>query len=59
MFMLILTLALLGVLLYLIETYIPMSPPFKLIIRIIVVIALIVYLANLFGVVDIPVPRVR
>ena len=53
---LILGLAVVGVLLYLLETYVPMAPPFKIIIRVVVIIALVIYLARLFGL-DIAVPR--
>jgi hypothetical protein len=47
-------LALLGLALYLIETFIPMSPPFPLIIRVIVVLFAFIYLVRLFNIVDIP-----
>lgn len=46
----IVVLVILGLVLYLIETYIPMSPPFKMILRVIVVIALCLYLLSAFGV---------
>ncbi len=59
MLTLILGLALIGLVLYLIETYIPMDPIFKVVIRVVVVIAVIVYLAQLFGVADLPFPRGR
>jgi hypothetical protein len=59
MLALILTLVLVGVLLYLAETYIPMSPPIKLVIRIVVILLLVLWLAQVFGLTDIPVPRVR
>lgn len=54
---LVLALAILGLVLYLIETYVPMDPIIKTIIRVVIVIAVIVYLANMFGVMDLPVPR--
>lgn len=46
---LILGLALLGLLVWAIETYIPMSPPFKTVIRVVVVIAVILYLVHRFS----------
>ncbi len=47
---LVLTLAIVGLILYLIETYIPMADPIKLIIRIVIVVAVILWLLNGFGV---------
>lgn len=57
MISLIVTLVILGVCLYLIETYIPMSPPIRTVIRIVVVLVLILYLLRAFGVGDVAVPR--
>lgn len=57
MIALVLGLALLGLVLYLIETYIPMDPAIKTIIRVVIVVCVIVYLASLFGVMDLPLPR--
>jgi len=59
MIQLILILVVLGLCLYLVETYIPMSPPIQLVIRIIVVIFSVLLLLRAFGVVDVPVPSVR
>lgn len=59
MIALILVLALIGVGLYLLETYVPMAPPLRLIIRVVVVVAVILYLLQVFGIGDIPVPRIR
>jgi len=59
MIALILVLALIGVGLYLLETYVPMAPPLRLIIRVVVVVAVILYLLQAFGIGDIPIPRVR
>lgn len=56
---LILGLAILGLILYLIETYIPMDSAIKLVIRIVVVIAVILYLIRIFGVADLPLPSFR
>ena len=56
---LILTLALIGVALYLLNTYVPMAPPIKTIINVVVVVLVILWLVNVFGLLshDIPVPR--
>jgi len=43
------TLVIAGLVLYLVETYIPMSPPIKTILRVVVVIVLIVWLLRAFG----------
>ena len=59
MIAMIVTLVILGLALYLLETYVPMSPPIKLIIRIVVVLFCTLYLLRAFGIVDIPVPQVR
>lgn len=59
MIALILTLIVIGVCLYLVETYIPMSPPIKTVIRIVVVIVLVLWLLRLFGIADMPVPSLR
>jgi len=56
---LILTLALVGLIVYLIVTYIPMPQPFKTIILVIVAVCLILYLMGVFGIADIPVPHLR
>lgn len=44
-----------GVCLYLIENYVPMSEPIKVVVRVIVILFLIVYLLRVFGIVDIPI----
>lgn len=59
MITLILGLALVGLVLYLIETYIPMDPAIKTVIRIVIVVCVIYYLVGLFGIADLPLPRVR
>jgi len=53
---LIVFLALVGLVVYLIETYVPMSAPFRIAIRIIVILVLVLYLVRLFGL-DLPLPR--
>lgn len=55
MIMLILTLALLGFVVWLVTTYIPMPQPFKIGIYVIVVVVVIVYLMRVLGIQDIPV----
>jgi hypothetical protein len=42
-------LVIMGVALYLIDTYVPMSPPFKVIIRVVVILAVVLYLLSAFG----------
>ena len=59
MIALILMLALVGLVLYLIETYIPMDPVIKTVIRIVIVVCVILYLVQVFGIADLPLPRAR
>ena len=54
-----LPLVVLGFALFLIERFIPMDPVIVIVIRVIVVILVVLYLARLFGVADIPLPRVK
>ena len=54
MISLILTLALVGFVVYLITTYVPMAQPFKTGIYVVVVVILILYLMRVFGIQDIP-----
>lgn len=56
---LILALAVVGFLVYLIITYIPMPAPIKQAIVVIVVVCMVIYVLNILGFVDIPIPRVR
>ena len=44
-----------GVCLYLLETYVPMSDPIRVVIRVVVVLFLILYLLKIFGIVDVPI----
>lgn len=55
----ILTIALVGLVVWLITTYIPMPAPFKNIIIVIVVILLILWLIQVFGFADMPVWHYR
>lgn len=54
MITLLLTLVILGFALYLVETYIPMAAPIKLLIRVIVVIIVVLVLLQLIGVKGVP-----
>jgi len=56
---LILVIAIVGFILYLIETYIPMPAPFKLIIQVIIVIVLLLWALQLFGITGPVVGRLR
>lgn len=53
---LIVVLAVIGLILYLVNTYIPMQPPVKTIINVLVVIVLCLWLLSLFGIGDIYIP---
>jgi predicted membrane channel-forming protein YqfA (hemolysin III family) len=59
MIALILTLAVLGFVVWLIQTYVPMPAPFKTVIYVVVALVLILYLLSVFGIGDIPLPRAR
>lgn len=48
-----------GVVLYLVQTYIPMAQPIKVVITVVVVLCLCLWLLQVFGIADLPVPRVR
>lgn len=54
MISLLITLVIIGVILYLIETYLPIDPPIKVIIRVVVVLFVCIYLLRTFGIVDLP-----
>jgi len=51
-------LVLVGVLLYVI-TLIPMDPTIVVIIRVVAILFVVLWLLNVFGVMDLPVPRMR
>lgn len=55
---LIVILAVIGVVLYLIETQLPMDSSIKVLIRVVIVVVVILWLLRLF-VGDIPIPRLR
>jgi hypothetical protein len=44
-------LIIIGVALYLVETYIPLSPPIRTVIRVVVVLLLVLWLLQMFGIV--------
>lgn len=56
---LILVLVIVGFGLYMLETYVPMSQPIKLLIRVVVVIVIVLWLLQLFGIVGPTVPRIH
>jgi hypothetical protein len=47
---LLITLIVLGVILWLVNTYIPMPPPIKLVINVVIVLALCLWLLQAFGI---------
>jgi predicted membrane channel-forming protein YqfA (hemolysin III family) len=57
MISLIIAIALVGLIVYLITTYVPMPAPFKTIIYVICVIFLIIYLMRVLNIADIPLTR--
>lgn len=46
---LLILLVVVGVVLYLVNTYVPMAPPIKTIINVLVVLGLVIYLLQAFG----------
>jgi hypothetical protein len=48
-----------GVALYLVNTYVPMAQPFKIVINVCIVLALALYLLRAFGVWTGPMPRLK
>jgi hypothetical protein len=61
MIQVLLILILIGVMLYLVHTLIPMDPRIRTILDVVVIIIVVLWLLQLFGVMalDMPVPRVR
>ena len=51
---LLVVLVVVGLCLYLVETYIPLSPPIQTVIRVVVVLFLILFILRVFGIVDVP-----
>ncbi len=56
MIQIIVWLVVVGLILYLVNTYIPMQPPIPLIINIVVVVCLIIWLLNWSGLGNMPAP---
>jgi hypothetical protein len=54
MITILITLVICGVCLWLLETYVPLDPAIKTVIRVVVVLFLIIFLLNMFGIVHIP-----
>ena len=59
MLSLILTLAIIGFIVYLLTTYVPMPAIFKTVIYVVVAVFVIVWLMGVLGVGDIPVPHLK
>ena len=55
MIQMIVILVVLGFCLYLVETYIPMSPPVQMLIRAVVILFSVLYILSMFGIVHLPV----
>lgn len=59
----VITLLVIGVLMWLFETYIPLDPTIKRIIQVVIIICVVLWLLNVFGVLgamhDVPVPKLR
>jgi hypothetical protein len=53
------TLVVLGVVLYLVNTYVPMAPPIKTIFTVLVVIGCCLWLLSVFGIYNFPTARLR
>ena len=51
---LIVVLVICGVVLYLVNQYVPMAPPIKTIVNVLVVLLLCLWLLNAFGIVNVP-----
>ena len=58
MLALILLLVIVGVCLYFLDQ-LPMDPTIKTVIRVVVILCVVVYLLRVFGVMDLPVPKLR
>jgi type IV secretory pathway TrbD component len=53
---LLVTLVVIGVILWLVNTYIPMAPPIKTVINVVVVLVLCLWLVSVFGLVNYTIP---
>jgi hypothetical protein len=52
-----LVLIVLGVVLYLVKAYVPMDPPIRTVLTVVVVLALCIWLLRVFGVANVPALR--
>ncbi len=59
MLVILITIILVGLILYLVEQFVPMAPPIQTVFRVVVVLFLLIWLLRIFGVADFPVPRMR
>jgi Gpi18-like mannosyltransferase len=59
LFSVLIVLVIVGVCLYLIENYVPMSPPIKTVLRVIVVLVLVLWLLQAFGITGPSLPSLR
>jgi hypothetical protein len=56
---LLILLVIIGVAVYLLETYVPMSPPIKTVIRVLVVLFVVLLLLDVFGIYHFPLMKHR
>lgn len=49
----VIVIAIVGIALYLLNAYVPMAPPVKTILNVVVVVALLLWLLSVFGIVDV------
>ena len=56
---LLVVLIIIGVLLWLINAYIPMAAPIKTIINVVIILIVVLWLLQIFGIFNEPIPRVR
>ena len=50
---------LVGILLFLINSYVPMAAPIKTILNIVVILALCIYLLKVFGIANVALPKLQ
>lgn len=55
----ILVLVIIGVALELLKTFVPMDSTIRVLIQVIIVVFVVYYLLSMFGIADVPVPRIR
>ena len=59
MIQLIVGLVVIGLILYFVETFIPLDPVIKTVLRVVVVLCVCLWLLSAFGLLDMPVPHLR